>query len=69
MSGPATESTVNSMEFPPVEDFKEYGSFDDAMGAFADYAKANDRAYYCAWTAWQHFAKMLRPLYADAPVG
>ena len=69
MSNPAPEGIVNQMEFPPVEDFKGYETFDDAMGAFAEYARDNGKAYFCAWTAWQHYAKLLRPFYPDAPTG
>mgnify|MGYP003315817091 CR=1 FL=1 len=42
MSNPVPESVVNQMEFPPVEDFNNYETFDEAMGLMHDLQR---RAY------------------------
>ena len=73
MDTQGNEGLVGAMEFPSTELFSKeagYENFDAAMGAYAQYAKDQDKAYLCAWISWQHFAKLLRPLYpGDAPEG
>ena len=50
---------------PDLDQLQAHGSFEEAMEAYAIYARDNDYPYLAAWRPWLRMASQVRKAYPD----
>ena len=55
------------MPYPDLDELQQYNSFEEAMEAYAIYAKDNGYAYLVSWRPWLHVASSIRKAFQEEP--
>ena len=55
------------MPFPDLDVLQQYGTLEEAMEAYAIYAKDNGYAYLVSWRIWLHVASFIRKAFQEEP--
>ena len=60
---------ISYLPFPDFDELQAHGSFEEAMEAYAVYARANGYPYLVAWRPWLHVASSIRKAYQEEAAG
>ena len=55
------------MPYPDLDELQQYNSFEEAMEAYALYAKNSGYTYLVSWRPWLHVASSIRKAFQEGP--